>query len=106
MGDYICQPQAEVLASIYAGTVPLDDVRISPGRCKDWSSCPPVLLDYGGCEALRSQIERLEVALMGDGVSVDASKAEGMTHVYPILDFLWGPSPGPFDDYFKRVTRF
>lgn len=105
--DFICQPQGEVLAQIYAAGVDLTDVRISPGLEKKWRSwCPPTLLDYGGCESFRSQIEVMVTSMTEDGVDVDAVKADGMVHCYPLLDFLWGSDPGPFEAYFARVEKF
>lgn len=106
--DYIPAKQAEVIAGIYAKGIPLEDVRVSPGRCKRWpTSFPRTLLDYGGCEVFRSQIERLASHMKRHGVELDASVEHGMVHCYPQLEHLWGPDPGgPFDKYFQRVSTF
>lgn len=106
--DYIPSKQAEVIAGIYAKGVPLRDSRVSPGRCRSWPPCfPRTLLDYGGCEVFRSQIERLADSMMDHGVELDATVEDGMVHCYPQLEYLWGPDPdGPFDAYFKRVSTF
>ncbi|CAK0838759.1 unnamed protein product [Prorocentrum cordatum] len=105
--DFICQPQAESLARIYSPSVDLTDVRVSPGLETRWRSwCPPTLLDYGGCESFHSQIELMIASMIKDGVDVDALEADGMVHCYPLMDFLWGSDPGPFEAYFARVARF
>lgn len=107
--DYIPARHAAVVAELfqtYGDGTPLDDASMSPGRCLDWAGCPPVLLDYGACEVFRSQIEVLIHAMEKEGVTLDALGAEGMIHVYPLFDFLWGPSEGPFERYFQRVARF
>lgn len=105
--DFICQPQSEVLARIYSPNTDLTDVRISPGLEKKWKSwCPPTLLDYGGCESFRSQIELMVASMIKDGVDLDAFEADGMVHCYPLMDFLWGSAPGPFETYFTRVAEF
>mmetsp|Transcript_58858 Transcript_58858/g.128886 ORF Transcript_58858/g.128886 Transcript_58858/m.128886 type:complete len:568 (+) Transcript_58858:81-1784(+) len=106
--DYIPSRHAEVIAGIYAKGVPLRDSRVSPGRCRSWPPCfPRTLLDYGGCEVFRTQIERLADSMMHHGVELDATVEDGMVHCYPQLEYLWGPDPdGPFDAYFKRVSTF
>ena len=106
--DYIPSRQAEVIAGIYAKGVPLRDARVSPGRCRSWPPCfPRTLLDYGGCEVFRTQIERLADSMMDQGVELDATVEDGMVHCYPQLEYLWGPDPdGPFDAYFQRVSTF
>ncbi|CAJ1350378.1 unnamed protein product [Effrenium voratum] len=106
--DYIPAKQAEVIAGIYAKGVPLRDARVSPGRCRSWPPCfPRTLLDYGGCEVFRSQIEKLASSMTKQGVELDVAVEDGMVHCYPQLEYLWGPDPGgPFDTYFQRVTTF
>lgn len=106
--DYIPSRQAEVIAGIYAKGVPLRDCRVSPGLCSSWPSCfPRTLLDYGGCEVFRTQIERLADNMLHHGVELDATVQDGMVHCYPQLEYLWGPDPdGLFDAYFQRVSTF
>ncbi|CAK8999985.1 unnamed protein product [Durusdinium trenchii] len=106
--DYIPSKQAEVIAGIYAQGVPLRDARVSPGRCRTWPvGFPRTLLDYGGCEVFRTQIERLADNMMHHGVELDATVEDGMVHCYPQLEYLWGPDPdGPFEAYFERVSTF
>lgn len=106
--DYIPSRQAEVIAGIYAKGVPLKDARVSPGRCRSWPACfPRTLLDYGGCEVFRTQIERFAHSLHEQGVDVEATVEDGMVHCYPQLEYLWGADPdGPFDAYFDRVATF
>lgn len=104
--DYIPARQAEAVADVYAGGMPLKDERISPGLRKQWPLCPPVLLDYGGCEVFRSQIEQLAKSMREAGVNIDALAGEDMVHGYPLLEFLWGWGPGPFEGYFQRLETF
>eukprot|EP00438_Fugacium_kawagutii_P033301 Skav219630 [mRNA] locus=scaffold628:231303:232130:- [translate_table: standard] len=106
--DYIPSRQAEVIAGIYAKGVPLRDCRVSPGLCSSWPSCfPRTLLDYGGCEVFRTQIERLADNMLHHGVELDATVQDGMVHCYPQLEYLWGPdADGLFDAYFQRVATF
>lgn len=104
--DYIPGNLAQVVAKHYAGGLELDDERLSPALSKDWSEVPRVLLDYAGQEHFRSQIERLERAMVRGGVEVDSKMEEGQVHGYPLWEFAWGWGPGPFKSYFDRVTAF
>lgn len=111
--DYIPAVHARVCAEIYAKGADLRDVKLSPGLRGALPSgaagYPPVLLDYGGCEAFRDQIERLAAAMKAGNVELDVSVEEGMVHGYPFFDFLWDPlrtGSGPFDAYFARVAAF
>jgi len=105
--DWINQYQLEAMAKLYASGMDLSDVRISPALAYNWRDWrPPVLLDYGGSEVFRSQIERLLSSMTMDGVSVDAHRAEGMVHCYPILDFIPGADPAPAKRYVDRVVGF
>jgi len=104
--DFIPAHQARWVAEHYAGDISLDDVRVSPGLRTDWSNLPPVLMDYGECEVFRSQIERLVTSMTSSGAQVDIGMAKAMVHTYPLLDFLWHSSEGPFETYFERLVRF
>jgi len=104
--DYIPPNLAQAVARHYAGGLALNDERLSPALSKDWHGVPRVLLDYAGEEHFRSQIERLERVMVRSGVEVDSKVEEGQVHVYPLWEFAWGWSPGPFKSYFDRVTAF
>jgi len=104
--DYIPANLAQVVAKHYAGSVPLDDARVSPALSDDWRAFPRVLLDYGGNENFRPQIERMQAAMLRGGVDVDSRAEEGMIHGYPLWEFAWGNGPGPFEKYFDRLRAF
>eukprot|EP00928_Gymnodinium_smaydae_P033544 TRINITY_DN24001_c0_g1_i1.p1 TRINITY_DN24001_c0_g1~~TRINITY_DN24001_c0_g1_i1.p1 ORF type:complete len:336 (+),score=69.39 TRINITY_DN24001_c0_g1_i1:134-1141(+) len=107
--DYIPARLASEVAALYvaAGASAADAVEASPGLCEDWGPAfPPVLLDFGGCEVFRSQIEALARRLAAGGVDLDVCVADGMVHGYPFFDFLWNAEGGPFETYYRRVSRF
>jgi len=105
--DFIPAEQAQVVATLYAAGRQLDDVQISPGCRMSWpKSMPPVLLEYGGCEVFRSQIEKLSKALDESNIKVEASFEDGMVHGYPLFDFLWGDDDTPFQSFFNRLDAF
>jgi len=105
--DFLPPDHVDDVARMYSMEMPLEDARLSPVHCGDMSALPPVLLDYGSKEVLRSQIQQLEIALRRDGVDVLSTKAQDMVHVYPLFELLWYPGdPKLFNEYYQRLAKF
>lgn len=68
----------------YAGSLPLDDPRLSPIHA-DLSGLPPMLIQTGGYDLLRTEDEVLATKTAADGTSVTCTVYPEMPHVFPLI---------------------
>ena len=79
-------PFAPHLRSIppYAGSLPLDDPRLSPLHA-DLSNLPPMLIQTGGYDLLLTEDEQLAEKVKADGTNVTFTVYPEMPHVFPLV---------------------
>jgi len=68
----------------YAGSLPLDDPRLSPIHA-DLSGLPPMLIQTGGYDLLLTEDEVLATKAAADGTPVTLSIYPEMPHVFPLV---------------------
>ena len=68
----------------YAGSLPLDDPRLSPIHT-DLSELPPMLIQTGGYDILLPEDEQLAKKAKADGTSVTFTVYPEMPHVFPLV---------------------
>ena len=68
----------------YAGSLPLDDPRLSPIHA-DLSGLPPMLIQTGGYDLLLTEGEQLAKKAKADGISVTCTVYPEMPHVFPLV---------------------
>ena len=68
----------------YAGSLPLDDPRLSPIHA-DLSGLPPMLIQTGGYELLLTEDEQLAKKAKADGTSVTFTVYPEMPHSFPLV---------------------
>ena len=68
----------------YAGSLPLDDPRLSPIHA-DLSELPPMLIQTGGYDLLLTENEQLAEKAKADGTSVTFTVYPEMPHVFPLV---------------------
>ena len=68
----------------YAGSLPLDDPRLSPIHA-DLSELPPMLIQTGGYDLLLTEDEQLAEKAKADGTSVTCTVYPEMPHVFPLV---------------------
>ena len=68
----------------YAGSLPLDDPRLSPIHA-DLSNLPPMLIQTGGYEIFLTEDELLAEKAQADGTPVTLSIYPEMPHVFPLV---------------------
>lgn len=68
----------------YAGSLPLDDPRLSPIHA-DLSGLPPMLIQTGGYDLLMTEDEQLAKKAKADGTSVTFTVYPEMPHVFPLV---------------------
>ena len=68
----------------YAGSLPLDDPRLSPIHA-DLSGLPPMLIQTGGYDLLLTENEQLAEKAKADGTSVTFTVYPEMPHVFPLV---------------------
>jgi len=79
------KPILEAMAGMFLGegTDPLNPLA-NPLE-NDFTGYPPLYINAGGAETLRSDAERLHEKAKAQGVNVTLSIVEGMQHVFPAL---------------------
>ena len=68
----------------YAGSLPLDDPRLSPIHA-NLSGLPPMLIQTGGYDLLLTEDERLAEKTKADGTPVTITVYPEMPHVFPLV---------------------
>ncbi len=68
----------------YAGSLPLDDPRLSPIHA-DLSELPPMMIQTGGYDLLMTEDEQLAKKAKADGTSVTFTVYPEMPHVFPLV---------------------
>ena len=68
----------------YAGSLPLDDPRLSPIHA-DLSGLPPMLIQTGSYDLLMTEDEQLAKKAKADGTSVTFTVYPEMPHVFPLV---------------------
>ena len=76
--DSVCKP------SPYAGSLPLDDPRLSPIHA-DLSGLPPMLIQTGGYDLLLTEDELLAEKAAADGTPVSLTIYPEMPHVFTLV---------------------
>ena len=71
-------------ARAYAGTVPLDDPRVSP-LYADLTGFPPTLVHVGGDEILLDDAVRFVDACRAQGVDASLGRFDGLWHVFQVF---------------------
>ena len=89
----------------YAGSLPLDDPRLSPIHA-DLSELPPMLIQTGGYDLLLTEDEQLAEKAKADGTSVTFTVYPEMPHVFPLALPELAESIAAYEEVRDFVTRY
>jgi acetyl esterase/lipase len=82
---YISAYAARRVARLVVGPAGFDDPRLALLTCA-WTDVPPVLIQVGGAEVLRTEAEAFADALRSAGADCDLQVWDGQMHVFQILN--------------------
>lgn len=82
--DFIGREELAFCARAYAGTLPLEDPRLSPLNAS-LVGLPPLLIQVGGLEVLRDDIATFAAHARAAGVQVTLDESPTLPHVPPLL---------------------
>ena len=82
---YISAASARRVARLVVGPAGFDDPRLALLTCA-WTDVPPVLIQVGGAEVLRTEAEAFADALRSAGADCDLQVWDGQMHVFQILN--------------------
>ncbi|WP_141580274.1 alpha/beta hydrolase [Actinomadura sp. WMMA1423] len=82
---YISAASARRVARLVVGPTGFEDPRLALLTCA-WTDMPPVLIQVGGAEVLRTEAEAFAEALRRAGATCDLQIWKGQMHVFQILN--------------------
>ncbi|MCP9952805.1 alpha/beta hydrolase [Actinomadura madurae] len=98
---YISAASARRVARLVVGPAGFDDPRLALLSCA-WDGIPPVLIQVGGAEVLRTEGEAFAEALQSAGADCELEIWNGQMHVFQILNRVL-PEAG---DAMRSAARF
>jgi epsilon-lactone hydrolase len=98
---YISASSARRVARLVVGPAGFDDPRLALLSCA-WTDMPPVLIQVGGAEVLRTEAEAFAEALRKAGANCELQIWKGQMHVFQILNRVL-PEAG---DAMREAARF